>query len=306
MVANWVDNRLPDRIKDTLLVSPASGKPTLLSLHHRRHDLARDRSLFLRYVTIYAMVFLSSWVAVFALFEVGKALGYPPPASAIGAIGLILLMPYFLTRGGYFYDYPELALFALASWMAVKCDWWWVVPVAALASWNKETFLIFALMLYPFLRIRNSRLVSSIGTAAMVSTCAFVDGLIWLRYRNNPTIQPSISKCLAWHLDYFRFFFMDTFREKTYGMPENNMMILVLLMLVVWTVWRGWRYLPRPARRHAQIGFIINLPLYFLFCTPGELRNFSLLYVSLFLLMTANFTEWMNKEPMEEHALSQS
>jgi hypothetical protein len=32
--------------------------------------------------------------------------------------------------------------------------------------------------------------------------------------------------------------------------------------------------------------------LYFLFCNPGELRNFSLLYITFLLLLAANLTEW--------------
>jgi hypothetical protein len=42
MVANWIDKRLPNAIKHWLLVSSASGNPTLLSLSSDS-ALARDR-----------------------------------------------------------------------------------------------------------------------------------------------------------------------------------------------------------------------------------------------------------------------
>jgi hypothetical protein len=41
-------------------------------------------------------------------------------------------------------------------------------------------------------------------------------------------------------------------------------------------------------KRHAQIAAMINVPLYFLFCLPGELRDLSFLYVALVLLIAAN------------------
>jgi hypothetical protein len=292
MTANWIDSRVPDRIKDRLLVSPINGGPTFLA---RLIDspLAQNRAWFFRYWIVYAMVFLSAWAAAFALFQAGKALGYPPPAAALGAAAFMLLMPYFLTIGGYYYDYPELAFCAIAVCMAIKCDWWWIVPVAALATWNKETFLFFVLMLYPFLRMRNSRLGAITGTGVIAFVCAVVDCLLWVRYHHNPTFQDPSGNHPAAHLQFLLHFFSQRFRDATYGLPVNQVFVFVLLALIAWTAWRGWRRLPRAAQRHAQIGTVIIVPLYILFCTPGELRNFSLLYVTLTFLIAANLTEWM-------------
>jgi hypothetical protein len=77
------------------------------------------------------------------MYLVCKSVGYAPATAALSAIVMILLMPYFLSVGGYLYDYPELAFLALAVWMALNFDWWWMIPVVALATWNKESFLAF-------------------------------------------------------------------------------------------------------------------------------------------------------------------
>ena len=299
-IANWVDSRVPERIKTRLLISPVNAGPTFLS---RLIDspLAHDRTWFLRYWVVYALVFCFAWFAVYALFQAGKALGYPPPAAALGAIALILLIPYFLTIGGYYYDFPELAFFAFTVWMATKCDWWWIIPVAALATWNKETFPLFVLMLYPFLRTRNARLRAAIATATIGAVSFAVYGLLLMRFRNNPlpasgdTIKGHLVLLME-HVNYFVHFFSDPFRDKTYGVPENRVFFSFLIGLIVWTAWRGWRLLPRAAQRHAQIAAAINFPLYFLVCTPGELRDFSFLYVTLFLLIVANLTAWMERK----------
>src|SRR5277367_1107854 len=112
MLANWVDHRVPARIVDRLFTAPGGG-PTLFT-HFIDSPLAQNRTWFLRYWIIYILVFLSAWIAVFALFQAGRAAGFSGASSALAAIALILVMPYFLTVGGYFYDYPDLAFSALA------------------------------------------------------------------------------------------------------------------------------------------------------------------------------------------------
>jgi hypothetical protein len=81
--------------------------------------------------------------------------------------------------------------------------------------------------------------------------------------------------------------------EKTYGVQTPKAYTLGPMLLLVWTVWRVWGHLPRAVKRHGQIAAAINLPLYFLFCWPGELRDLSLLYVVFLLVVASNLSEWM-------------
>jgi hypothetical protein len=48
-------------------------------------------------------------------------------------------------------------------------------------------------------------------------------------------------------------------------------------------------------RRHGKFAAAINLPLYFLFGNPGELRALSMLYVTFLLLIAVNFIEWIRR-----------
>jgi hypothetical protein len=48
-------------------------------------------------------------------------------------------------------------------------------------------------------------------------------------------------------------------------------------------------------QRHAQIAAIVNFPLFILCCVPGELRDLSLLYVTLLFLLAANLTVWADE-----------
>jgi hypothetical protein len=289
MLANWIDRRVPARIVDRLFSAPGGG-PTFFT-HFIDSPLAQNRAWFLRYWIVYTLAFLSAWIAVFALFQAGRAAGFSGAASALAAIALILLMPYFFTVGGYFYDYPDLAFSALAVWMALKCDWFWIVPLVALAAWNHESFLFFVPTLYPLLRLRNSRLRAVVGTAAIGASGALV--YAWLRFRFQHNPGGSVENHALLQLHYFEHLFTAPMREKTYGLPVVQSFNLLFLAFIAWTAWRGWRYLPAAIQRHAQIAAALNIPLFLLFCAPGELRNFSLLYVTLLFLMAANLTEWM-------------
>lgn len=293
MLANWIDRQIPEETKDSLYAAELyNGK--LFREGFIDSPLAQSRIYFLRYWIVYVAVFLFAWIAVHAMYLAGKAAGYPSAASALAAIGTILLLPYFQTRGGFFYDFPELAFLALAVWMALKFDWWWMVPVVALAAWNKESFLLFIPALYPLLRRRTSRTSALAGTAALGLICAAVYGLLRLRFQHNP--GGTVEMHLMDQLNYMMHPSNLLLREKTYGLLVLQGFNPLLWVLVAWTVSRGWRFLPPAIRRHAQIAAIINFPLYFLLCVPGELRDLSLLYVTFFLLLAANLTQWMGEQ----------
>jgi hypothetical protein len=255
-----------------------------------RSPVAQERAYFFRYWIVYALVFLFVWISVYAMYILCKSVGSPPATAAAAAIIMILLMPYFLTVGGYFYDYPELAFLALAVWMALNLDWWWMIPLVALATWNKESFLLFSPSLYPLLRQRGSRISALFGTGLLGLTCAVVYGVLRLRFQNNPgrTVYMELGYQVNFALHYANSFFW----EKNYGVIAIKASNPLVMALIAWTVWRGWRYLPRVIQRHAMIAAVINFPLFILFCAPGELRDLSFLYVTFVLVIAANLKDW--------------
>jgi hypothetical protein len=293
MAASWIDIRVPEKVKDWLF-GKIVHQPLSFDAGYANSPMVRNRSYLLRYLIIYVMVFLSAWVSVYAMYLVGKAMGNSSLTAAFAAIAMILLMPYLFSWGGYFYDYPELAFMAIAAWLALKFDWWWIIPVAALATWNKESFLFFIPTLYPLLSLRGRRTSAMVGTAVLGFTCALVYYFLRMRYLHNP------GGAVEFHLmDQVQFLLHpmnELAREETYGVYFFRTFSIFPLVMIVWTAWRGWRHLPRAIQRHAQIAAVINVPLYILFCWPGELRDLSMLYVTLLLLFAANLTVWVGKQ----------
>jgi hypothetical protein len=289
MLANWIDLRISQQTKDRLFAAKTRTGVRLRELLFNS-PVAQDRAYFLRYWIVYALTFLFAWIAVYAMYLLCKSAGYASTTAALSAIIVILLLPIVMLGGGggYFYDYPELAFFALAAWMALNFDWWLMIPVAALAAWNKESFLFFIPALYPLLRQRSSRISALVGTGILGLTCGAVYLMLRAHFQYNP--GSSVDMHFMHHIPFMLQPLNWLYPQRAYGIYMMPALNPLSVPLIVWTVWRGWRFLSKPIQRHAQIAALINFPLYFLFGTPGELRNLSMLYVTLLMLLAANLT----------------
>ena len=294
MTANWINRHVSTAVQTRLFTRYVH---TGISIGRDPYDspVLHDPHYFLRYVLVYVMVFLFAWAAVYAMFHLARAVGNPPAASALAAMTLVLLFPYFLINAGFYYDYPELFFFALVVWMALKVDWWWILPVAALATWNKESFLSFTPALYPLLRQKTTRVGAVLRTGSILVACAAVYEPLRLRFRHNAggTVENHLREQFQAMLHPATLLT----REWNYGLLGLQGLNPLTILLAMGTVWFGWHHLPRAIQRHALICLVINLPLFILFCAPGELRDLSMLYVPLLLLIAANLTQWSALPP---------
>lgn len=295
-LANWIaariDASLTVRTREWLYRGN-NGRP--VGQRFLDSPIAGNSRYLLRYCAMYGIVFAFTLISIYLIYLFLNEMGHPPPASALAAVGMILIMPFLLTGGGYYYDYPELAFMVLAVWMTLKCDWWWMVPVAALATWNKESFLLFVPALYPLLRQRASRRSAILGTGVLGLVCAGVYLVLRIRFEHNP------GGAVEFHAaDQLRFILhlgaLFTSVEKTYGLLAPRAIYLAALVLIAWTALRGWPRLSRRFKQHALVALAINVPLYFFFCEPLELRDLSMLYVTLIALLAANLSEWVDLE----------
>jgi len=135
--------------------------------------------------------------------------------------------------------------------------------------------------------------------AVSAVTCAAVYLPIRLHFAHNP------GGTVEWHLkDQIRFylhpFAMDTWIDRTYDLMFPALSSPLSTLLLIWVVWRAWRYLPLWVKRHAQIAALINVPLYLLFCQPGEFRDLSLLFISLLLIIGVSLQRWIQRSPQAQ------
>jgi hypothetical protein len=299
--ANLIDSIMPQAIKTRLLIHQGNF-PTANINAIAVSPTARNKVYFFRYLVIYIATFLFAFLAVYGMYFVCDALHFSPLIAAFSSVTVILLVPYIQSGVGGFYDYPELAFLAWAVWIALKFEWWWIIPVAALGAWNKESFLLIIPSLYPIFRLRSSRLGSLLGVGVLCSICGSIYFQVRLRFAHNPgsTVVVQWLNQLRYLLHPRLLLFATT---ETYGVRVFKIYTVLPMILLAWTVWRGWRHLPPVIQRHGQIAAAINIPLYLLFCDPGEMRDLSMLYVVFLLLLAVNLNEWISEAPL---AITQS
>jgi hypothetical protein len=290
-VADWLDSAAPPRLK-AWLYEVQSGGPGAIIDPLFDSATAENPVYFFRYLVAYAGTFLFALLALYAMRQVCVAAEIPGPAAALAPVILLLLIPFFQSVGGFFYDYAELAFFAIAFWMTMRLRWGWMIPVAALATWNKESFLLFVPTLYPLLRSRNSRASASaaVGVLGLASMAVYLP--IRMRFAANPGGQVE----LHWREQLISFLHPVSMlfnMEKTYGLLLPRAFTLLALALCAWTVARAWRRFSSALKNHAMIAAGLNLPLYFLFCWPGELRNLSMLFIVLLFGLAYGLADWL-------------
>ena len=289
--------RLSERLADPRRVNSRSG----LAMRFPASE-AMQAPVTLRYHIVYYLTFLALLGSLFAMRSVCLRAGASAPAATAAPLVIALLLPFFLTEGGFFYDFFEVLFMACAILLA------WRIPVerplraagrlgllavvAAMATWNKEAFFFYVVTLYPFLRLSLPRLKAAAVVAGLVFVCGCVYLALRMRYAGNPggavSFQPGANV----------FYFLDPgnwFRtESTYGVALPKGLSAVMVLMIAGVAATGWRLLPAPFRLHVLMALAVNVPLFLLFAAEGEARNLSMLYPSLLVLMAMALTAWMN------------
>ncbi|EHK63836.1 hypothetical protein [Achromobacter arsenitoxydans] len=284
--------RLSERLSEPRRVNSRSG----LAMRYPASE-ALSPAVTLRYHLVYYLTFLALLAALFVMRRVCLQAGAPAASATAAPAVFALMLPFFLTGGGYFYDFVEVLFMMSAIVLAMGVSRGTPLRLAALlalaglAAWNKEAFLFFTPALYPLLR-RN---LSRIQAAGLVTLLMFICGCVYLalrtRYAGNPG---STADFQLW--DNLRFYvdpgnWLRT--ENTYGVLLPRSFSLVGLLAFAGIAVNGWTRLAPALRRHAKLVLAINLPLFVLFCSPGEMRNLSMLYPSLLCLLALALAKWM-------------
>ena len=288
--------RISERLADPRRVNSRSG----LAMRYPASE-AMQAPVTLRYHLVYYLTFLALLGAMAAMRSICLKAGASAPAATTAPLVVALLLPFFLTEGGFFYDFFEVLFMAWAILLA------WRIPVhsrvraagrlillaavAAMATWNKEAFFFFVATLYPLLRLSLSRIRAAGVVAALVFVCGCVYLALRMRYAGNPggavSFQPGAN--LLHFLDpgnWFR-------TESTYGVALPKGLSAVMMLMIAGVAVIGWGRLPAPLRQHVLAAVAVNVPLFLLFAAEGEARNLSMLYPSLLVLMAMALTAWM-------------
>jgi hypothetical protein len=290
MAANWFDSRFPEPVKDRIFNS-RNRVGLLLRERVSLAKLAQDRAYFLRYWFFCFAEFVCAWLSIYVSYRLCKQMGFSPPAAVLSTVAFMLLVPVLFS---HYYDFPELLFLLLAAWMAWRMHWLWLLPVSALATWNKESFLLFIPALYPLLRVRADRKTASVATTLIALPSIAVNLALRMKFQNNPgtPMEFHLWGNLRGILNLFTLIPMAFVR--IYGAWTPHPFHLFVILLLIWAVKRSWASLPDCLKFHMRVAALINIPLYLLFGQNGELRGLSFLYVSFLVVVAALCSEWMH------------
>ncbi len=285
MTANVIEDALPQGIKAKLLarlVRPSPENPGRTNWGMRQGDADNPRYA-IRYYIIYNLTFFAFFVSLFLMRRLCLAEGLSPMAAVAAPVAFALYFPFFLSRGGHFYDFSELFFFVGAMCLCRTRLDWLLVPISTIATYDKELFFFFILCLAPLL-VRDRKDIRGLaifGGALLVSGLTYVFNKA--QYAGNP--GESVQFWLWGNLEYYvnpaNLFWM----ERTYGLWGWSGYSLVAILLVAAVARLGWAHLGTRMKLHALLAAAINLPLFILFAHPGEVRSLNLLFPTLMLLI---------------------
>ena len=268
-----------------------------------------------RYIIEYYFMYFVSFAAFFASAFLWKKIATEvtsdPIAGTLGALLFILLIPLLETSGGYFYDFTELLFFAAAILLAIRKNWIGILLLTPFAEINKESFFFLLFALYPFFRSKFTlrEIVPRLGISILIAGLIYVyihelyaDNDGWTTVFFLPTNIEYLAPLVAILIMYLisrrtiiliaSLLLMNVFPERyciiehTYSVFSGEKLFLPHLLMLGWLIHSTWDRLSGEWKQHAIIAAAINLPLWILFCYPGELRNLSMLYPTLVLMLS--------------------
>lgn len=246
---------------------------------------SRDPQYAVRYYILYYLSFAFTLLATFAVYRLAAEIFGDPKAALAGASMLLLMVPLFQSWGGFYYDFSEIFFMAGAALCAVKR---WRIAfflVALLGMVNKESFAIFTLCLAPFLIRAPSWRADALLLAATVALQLALHLVVRNAFAENASggsffwLWSQLAHLVDWRA-YFTI-------EIAYGLFLPHPLGLVWLAFFALIGVAAWPHFSPEVRRFVTLTFVVNVPLYLLFCHPGETRNLSMLYLSLALAATA-------------------
>ena len=275
MLANTAEKLAPEGVKfhAKRLLLPKALRDRLLA--------APPTDLRFRYLVIHQLSFFALFLSLFVLRRILLDLSVNGHAAVLAPAAFALAVPYIQTMGGFYYDTIELLSMSTTCLLAVRGRALPLVALALPAALNKETFIFFLPALYPLLRRTLAVKPAAAATAGAILVAGLVNVALKLHFAESGrggVAEFHVLENLRYYLNPLSY--LNAF-EMTYGIIGPRHVFLGTLLVAAIVVARGWPAAPVIIRRHLLVAAAINLPLFLLFCAPGELRNLSMLYTGM-------------------------
>jgi hypothetical protein len=198
--------------------------------------------------------------------------------------------PLTFQSGGFFYDWFELLGTAVIFYLYVTRRKNWATVALFATSFNKETAFLLAFGLYFLNEDAESHARRLARLAAQLLLCLASRAIIMKGYESNPgaSVEFHLLENLRFWLNPVSYLKFDNGLALGVFTP-NAQNVLLLPILVIWFR-RGWQKVDASIKRLIKVELVLLLPLFVLFGFQDEIRNFSLMLVPCFVVLSAGFS----------------
>jgi hypothetical protein len=239
------------------------------------------------YLLVYYLCLASLFVSMFAARLLLLRTGFSLLTSSISPFIFMILFPVFETMGGYYYDCGEIAFaFLFAAIFQLRWGHFLAIPVALLATFNKETFIFYLIATTPLLFNKYFNKNRAIVIFITMMFCIVMHILRMRQYAGNPGAEASI---MLWDNILLYSNPMELFRiEFIYRVLGFSGYNIFLVILIISMAVFGREIYSTAMRWYFLIGGAISFSILFVFAWPGEIRNLSIFYPALLLIIAAS------------------
>ncbi|CAI3931119.1 hypothetical protein [Commensalibacter papalotli (ex Botero et al. 2024)] len=278
-IAVHIENVIPATLQQVILkrFNPADYYVASQKMNQTLHKFA----YLLMYIVSFFCIFFSLYILRLTLIN----LGCNNIIAIFAPTIMALFFPYFQTNGGHYYDYPEILFMAAAFLCTIKEKYSLLVVITILATLNKETYFFFIIVLFPIMKHKLTMKKALFGISGLVILSGIFNVILKYMYLSSP------GGVFEFHLydnwDLLTHFTIYRQHDLTYGIPNlsrGSELVLSMIFFVMLFI-STWQTIPNFIKNHIRLALIINIPLYFLFCYAGEVRDLSLLYVGIVIMV---------------------
>lgn len=236
---------------------------------------------------IYALNFISLLGITYTLRFLAHHFHKNKPYLTTTAPVIFLLgLPTSFLHGNFFYDFIELFFLSTLLLALIKenlFSWIFLLPLAVL---NKESNILIPILYLPlvFHQARNllSRSILALSTA-LSATIYFYIKTHFSENAGGVAIWQLWDNIKFWATPKNYFLWQDIYIPMI-PFPRGGNVLLLGLIASLMSI--SWKHAPKQIKQLLITAFLINTPLWLLFCHNDEMRNLSFTFIPMFLMAT--------------------
>jgi hypothetical protein len=251
-----------------------------------------------KYHILFFYLFFSLLVLLFSLRYLTKLIfELPETVSDLAPAGALLFLPLTFLWGGYFYDFPEYMLMTLCLIFLIKKAWLPYYVFFALAVFNKESnaLLVLFFAAFYFGNMPRKNTLRHLALHLIIGGSIILFLRILFASNGGGVIENHLQENIAFWLSprsYFLFF--DPYRLGIAVCPRGGN--IFSLFVLTFLLFYRWHAKPAPLKRLLLYTAFFLFPLCLYGGYKDEVRDFSLLFPSLYLLGLHSVFSFLNKK----------